>query len=530
MTTQRPRQAETVRTAELVAALSLATDLGMGFPFEYGLQSTLVAMRLAEVLDVDRDTASDTFYGCLLMYSGCTIDGDIRSRIFGSSMTEHSTPVQFGSMRESVSGVIRALPPPGVGGPRRVLEVARRMPQAMRFRGPHFAALCEVAEMIAERFALPESVNHLFFFLTERWDGKGVLGRAAGEEIPMALRIIHVARDATLQRLVGGDSHAVATVSERAGHAFDPHVARAFAAESEEIFLAADTPESVWEGTLAAEPKPWLQLDGEMVDRALGAMASFADMVSPWLTGHSGGVAELALAAASHFGLDENEADSLWRAAMLHDIGRVAVHPSIWLKAGILSADEREQVRLHGYHTERVLSRSRFLSPLSAVAGSHHERADGSGYHRGVPTASLPPSARLLAAADAFYAMTEPRAHRAALTVPAAAKALSEEAGRHDPHALAAVLEAAGQPPPELELPAGLTEREAQVVGLLARGLQTKQMASALGISIKTADRHIQNAYRKIGVSSRAAATLFASEHGLVQWGELPIQGGPERP
>jgi DNA-binding NarL/FixJ family response regulator len=68
-----------------------------------------------------------------------------------------------------------------------------------------------------------------------------------------------------------------------------------------------------------------------------------------------------------------------------------------------------------------------------------------------------------------------------------------------------------------------LTEREAEVVGLLARGLQTKQVAHALGISVKTADRHVQNAYWKIGVSTRAAATLFAMEHGLLAWGELPI-------
>jgi DNA-binding NarL/FixJ family response regulator len=58
---------------------------------------------------------------------------------------------------------------------------------------------------------------------------------------------------------------------------------------------------------------------------------------------------------------------------------------------------------------------------------------------------------------------------------------------------------------------------------MLARGLQTKQVARALGISVKTADRHVQNAYRKIGVSSRAAAALFAMQHGLIPWGELPM-------
>jgi DNA-binding CsgD family transcriptional regulator len=89
--------------------------------------------------------------------------------------------------------------------------------------------------------------------------------------------------------------------------------------------------------------------------------------------------------------------------------------------------------------------------------------------------------------------------------------------------AVTAVVEAAGERVPRLERPAGLTEREAEVLGMLARGLQTKQVARGLGISVKTADSHIQHAYRKVGVSTRAAATLFAMEHGLIASGELPI-------
>ena len=106
-----------------------------------------------------------------------------------------------------------------------------------------------------------------------------------------------------------------------------------------------------------------------------------------------------------------------------------------------------------------------------------------------------------------------------------AAQALAAEAkaGRLDPDAVAAVAESAGQRVPRLDRPNGLTDREGQVLALLARGLLTKQVAKALGISVKTADRHVQNIYAKIGVSSRAAATMFAMEHGLVTWGESPI-------
>ena len=215
----------------------------------------------------------------------------------------------------------------------------------------------------------------------------------------------------------------------------------------------------------------------------------------------------------------------------MHDLGRVAVPVRVWQKAAPLTPDDWERVRLHAYHSERVLTRSRFLAALAPVAGFHHERLDGSGYHRGTAVAEITPPARLLAAADAYHAMTEPRPHRAALSPGQAAEALGREAGagRLDPDAVAAVLEVAGQRVPRIERPAGLTEREAEVIALLARGLQTKQVARRLGISIKTADDHIQNAYAKIGVSTRAAAALFAMQHGLTAWGELPIGRSRDR-
>jgi HD-GYP domain-containing protein (c-di-GMP phosphodiesterase class II) len=218
-------------------------------------------------------------------------------------------------------------------------------------------------------------------------------------------------------------------------------------------------------------------------------------------------------------------AATIRRSASVHDLGRVVVHPGIWQKPGPLTPDEWEQVRLHPYHTERILSRSPFLSALAPVAGAHHERLDGSGYHRGSAGAELAFPARLLAVADVYRAMSEPRPHRDPVPPERAAEELGREAsaGRLDADAVAAVVEAAGQRVPRLERPAGLTQREVEVVAMLARGRQTKQVARALGISVKTADRHIQNAYVKIGVSTRAAATLFAMEHGLVAWGELPI-------
>jgi HD-GYP domain-containing protein (c-di-GMP phosphodiesterase class II) len=521
---ERSSGAERVRTAEVVAALCLATDLAMGFPFEHGLHATQIAMRLGERLGVDRQTASETYYACLLSYSGCTADAEVVAEVFGGDLTANFGPVLFGSQREILAGVVRALPDPDSAAPVRAMQIARRLPTAARRSKPHLAALCEVGEMLAERLGLSKSVHELFVTLTERWDGKGQLRRAKRDEIPLAMRITNVARDAAVQHLVGGVERAAEVVRERASGAFDPLVAHCLADNAAEI-LARDHEADAWEETLAAEPQPALTLEGEAIDRALAAIGIFADLVSPSFVGHSAGVAALAEAAAGSCHLGDAERALVRRAALVHDLGRVAVAARVWNRRGPLSADEWERVRLHAYHTERVLSRSEFLAALATVAGAHHERLDGSGYHRGATAAVLTPEARLLAAADAYGAMTQSRPHREPLAPERAAEALSEEA-RHerlDAHAVSAVLEASGQPRVRIERPCGLTEREVEVIGLLARGLQTKQVAGALGISVKTADRHIQNAYGKIGVSTRAAAAVFAMEHGLTGWGELPI-------
>ncbi|MFA9444936.1 HD domain-containing phosphohydrolase [Egicoccus sp. AB-alg6-2] len=471
----------------------------MGFPFEHGLHATLMAMRLAELLEVDRDTVAMTYFTSLLMYSGCTSDADVSMRLFGGSQTEHVTPVHFDRRLRRIGGVVRALPSPEAPPLRRAAQIAVRLPRAARQAGPHFAAFCEVAEMLAERLGLPATVQGLMRLLTERWDGGGPLRRAEGDELPLALRIAQVARDVAFQRLVHGDEGAVQVVRDRSGHAFDPKVVGAFVAAWRDVFAAADVASSAWEATLDAEPAPWRHLDGGGIDRALAAMGMLADLTSPFQSGHSSGVAALAEAAARQCGLDDVEVVRVRRAALVHDVGRAATHPAVWQKRGPLGADEWEQVRLHAYHTERVLARAPSLAPLADLARSHHERLDGSGYHRALPAASLPRAARLLAVADAFHAMTEPRPHRAALTARQAGAILAADAdaGRHDPDAVAAVLAAAGQPVPPIARPSQLTVRETQVVGLVARGLLTKQVAKELGISVKTADRHLQHAYRR---------------------------------
>ena len=497
-----------MRTAEVVGSLCLATDLGMGLPFGLGLRSTVVAMRLADRLGVDEATAVQTYYGCLLFYAGCTADADVQANLFPDGLTEHWTAVMFASQRQSMAAVFRALGAGDGGRVRRTVRASAKFPRAAHGYQHHTRALCEVAEMLATGVGLPPTVPGLFRLLTERWDGGGPLSRAAGPDLPFAIRIMHVARDANFQRLLHEPARALEVVRQRAGGAFDPAVVDALSVD-----MLGDSAD--WAAAMAVEPKPHLMLQGAQIDDALAALAAFADLAD--VIGHSSAVAELAARAAKHLGRDDDEVTVVRRAALVHDLGKVGVPFRIWQHRGARSADDWEKVRLHPYYTERTLSESPYLTELAQVARCHHERLDGSGYHRGVSASDLQLPARLLAAADAYRSMVEPGRGRPALTAAAAAAELraAASAGTLDPDAVAAVVEAAGHRPERIVRPGGLTQREEQTLGLLAQGLATKQIGRALGVTPKTADHYVQQVYAKIGVSTRAAAAVYAMQHGL---------------
>ena len=399
---------------------------------------------------------------------------------------------------------------------RRVGRVASAMADpAMERRS--LSGHCEVAARLGSRLGLPEDVCGALGHAYERWDGKGYPSGLAGDQVPIAIRVVGAARDAELWSRAGWET-AAAVLADRRGRAHDPAVVDALV-DGGERWLA-EVGEDACAAVLDAEPAPTRTIAADGVDAALAAVADFADLKSPYFRGRSVGVAALARDAAVAAGLSDPEAVLVGRAGLVHDVGRVGIASGIWDRRGSLSVDHWERVRLHPYLTERVLQRSALLRPFSELAACHHERADGSGYHRGVAVPQLSLSARLLAAADAYHAMCEERPHRPALSRADAATCLVDDvdAGRFERAEVDAVLDAAGQPtrPPSVARPAGLTEREVDVLRLIARGRTNKEAAATLGISPKTVGHHIEHIYAKAGVATRAGATLFAMEHGLL--------------
>jgi putative nucleotidyltransferase with HDIG domain len=296
-------------------------------------------------------------------------------------------------------------------------------------------------------------------------------------------------------------------------------VSDAFLKHSDELLDVIET-DSVWDAVLEVEPAPRPWLPESRIDDTARAFADFTDLKSPYTLGHSTGVANLAETAARKLGCSDTDVAALRRAALMHDLGRASVSNGIWDKPERLTTAEWERVRLHPYYTERVLEKAPALRPLARLAGAHHERLDGSGYHRGDPAALLPLPSRILAAADVYHAMTESRPHRQPLSPDAAAQALAQEvsAGRLDRDAVNGVLEVAGQHAhlPKREWPAGLSDREIDVIRLAVRGRSNRLMAADLFVSEDTIKTHLRHIYEKVGFSSRAGLALFAMENNLL--------------
>jgi HD-GYP domain-containing protein (c-di-GMP phosphodiesterase class II) len=131
---------------------------------------------------------------------------------------------------------------------------------------------------------------------------------------------------------------------------------------------------------------------------------------------------------------------------LLHDLGKIGIPDSILKKPGPLDEEEMEQMRYHPVLGVQILDAVPYLGKVTRdVVGSHHERWDGTGYPDGLAGREIPPAARIFAVADAYDAMTNDRAYRAAMPVEEALAEISRCAGTHfDPDIAAAFVELQG--------------------------------------------------------------------------------------
>lgn len=509
-----------LRLAQVLAALSLTTDLGAGVPFEKGLRTCVIGSGLADALELELAERRVVYFAALLRSLGCTAHASTFADLFDDDVAiqrelktlDLADPNEMSAQRARLASW---------AGAERAERLSARFAEEVPAQGRELSqGSCEVSAALGARLGLPAGAIAALDEVYERYDGLGFPSGRAGDELTLAARIVHVAEQAVMAHYDGGAEAARQAVARRAGGQLDPDVCAAFAASSEQL-LARLQASDMLAAALAAEPPPAAKVPAEERERVCVAFATFADLKGRFLLGHSSHVASLAGQAAQLMGYDEDTTSTVRTSALLMDVGRVGVSSAIWDRPAALGPVEWERVRLHSYWTERILRRCPELERLAPLAPAHHERLNGSGYHRAARGIELSAGERLLPAADVFAAMTEERPHRPAHSLADAAQALHAEvvAGLLDAEAAGAVVEAAGLPRRRTVWPNDLTDREVDVLRILARGSSNREIAAALVVSPRTVQHHLASVYDKINLRTRAGAAVFAIEHGLVPAG-----------
>lgn len=510
----------TIRYRDLLTVIARASDVGMARPEYSAERAALASHRIAQLAGMSPAQSRDALYVSLLRYGGCTADSAASASLTGDELAmngaiygnvHHTEPMEMlGFIWQLSAENNRSFP----GRLFNFVSVVSRLSGLLHTTTAH----CEVNDLMAERLALPAEARAALRHVFEGWNGSGVPEKLRGEAIAPAARVATIADEVVPAHQLGGAAAISEVARLRSGRAFDPALAALVQENAEELAQVVGVPSpagALRELELGPEPN----VDDDAIVELCRAIADFADLKCVHTRGRSTAIAELAVAAATLLRIPPSDRETLRRAALLHSVGRVGVTVTIWDKAGALDDAEWAKVRTYTLLTERILSGSEIFVAEADLAALAQERLDGSGYHRRLPPTALTVLARVLAAATVFHALCSNRPYRPAESKARAAEILRAEveAGRICGNATEAVIAAAGELPRHtISAPCGLTEREVEVLGLIAFGLTNKQIAQELGIATKTAGNHVQNVLGKIGVSQRAAAAMFAMRAGLV--------------
>jgi putative nucleotidyltransferase with HDIG domain len=397
--------------SEVIGALSYALDATDGQPAGHSLRSCMIGMQLVRRLGLEPEVQAAAFYGLLMKDAGCSANAAAVSALYGADEIELKRAmrtVNQSRVSEATGFLVANV------RPTKLLHVARA---AKKHARTLTETRCERGAEIALMLGLPPGAAAAIGSLNEHWDGKGHPVGLGGEEIPLLARVFLLAQTVEVFARDFGVDVACEMAVARTGTWFDPALVDVFLSfRGDESFWRSVAEDDLAPGLTALEPyEQKIFADDDRLDRVAEAFALVIDAKSPYTYRHSSRVAELTVATATAFGLDQDALRDLRRAGLLHDIGKLAVPNSILDKPGRLTDDERKRIELHARLSEQVLSRVGRFTDIAATAGAHHEKLDGSGYWRGLKGAALSQHARVLAVADVYEALTADRPYRAAL-------------------------------------------------------------------------------------------------------------------
>ncbi|WP_260397109.1 HD domain-containing phosphohydrolase [Variovorax sp. KBW07] len=479
--------ASPIQVFDAIRAIAFVGDLSMGQPIDHSVRTAWLASRLAA--SIGHGAAMQGHVACvsLLRWSGCTANAPEFADLMGDD----------------------------VGGRRTMLSTASAGMAAdfARSVGPLAEIHCEVSGDIARTLGMPPEVELPLRHIFESFDGRGKPHGLDASRIPEAVFIVCIAGDLEIFSRVHGLNNALRYIAERADARYPASLVEVVRQH------AVDWLHELEQGGAAEPQLPTAALHGATTPLEL--IADVIDLKLPWMTGFSRRVADAALRCAIELGLGTAQQQTVYRAGLVHGIGRASVPNTVWDASGPRSEADMERLRLVPYWTERAARRIATLRAEAEVASFVDERLDGSGFFRGAKAAAIEIEGRVLAAAAHWVSLRTARPGRAALSEDEAVAAMraEAEAGRLDAQAVAALT---GHPQPSTESPSAgdaaalLSGREVEVLGRISLGESNKEAARSLGISPSTVRAHLENIFRKLGCTTRAAATLKALTLGLL--------------
>ncbi len=435
---QHPSEAApAIRLNEVFAGLSYALDLTEGQRPGHSVRSTLIGMKLADVVGLPSEDRESLFHALLLKDLGCSSNSARFAAIFGNDDHELKATlatINWSNALQSFRFVARSVAPGQFWMTRvwKILGVLARGPEGAR---EVVRTRCERGADIARLLNLSTPTVQAIRTIDEHWDGKGQPYDMAGEEIPYLGRIVGLAQTVEVFFSTAGVNAAFDMAQTRRGRWFDPALVDALRAiKSDKAFWKTLANGREWEALAdvqaEAEAAAGPRIAGaDQLDQVAEAFAKVIDAKSPWTYKHSNGVADVSVAIARRLGFTDDEVRELRQAALLHDLGKLGVSSLILDKPGKLDEREISAMRQHPAHTAAILSRVSCFAPLSAFAAAHHERMDGSGYHRGLPESQLPLQARILCVADICDALRASRPYREGLPTERVLEIMGREVG-----------------------------------------------------------------------------------------------------
>ena len=435
---------ESVSLSEVLSALSHALDLTEGASVGHTMRSCLIGMRLAEEAGVGAAERSALYYAILLKDAGCSSNAGRMASLFGSEdqWVKPRMKMVDWHKRLRLAFVTALTVGRGASIPNRVrqfLAIARTKDMTRDL----ILIRCDRGAEIARQLGFPAETAEAIRSLDEHWCGFGYARGLSGNDIPLLARIANLAQVMEVFHAQGGPAAALRVARKRAGTWFDPALVKLVQRWKKERAWWALLEGDVTQAVVAAEPKDRvINVDADGLDVVCRAFADIIDAKSPFTYRHSTRVADVAREVARHCGLDEAEQRRIYRAGLLHDIGKLGVSNTILDKNGPMTAEERALMEMHPRYSLQILERVTAFRRFAWTASLHHEKLDGSGYPFGAKAESLDLPARILVVSDIYDALTSDRPYRAGMSEEQASAILDRERGtKLCPRALDALAE-----------------------------------------------------------------------------------------